>query len=239
MGVGIGISPKLMYGTIGGLGARLGVDTTTGTRAGDPPATAHSLWPLPEPSTFMILPDTMFRLKAGNLVSFDVVSRELEGVLRQARRTDYRYFKVQDGLIVVVRRERTDDAGNALPIERRYRDMDDPQPRGIFEYLEQAIFGKPTLFYRVIVFVISTREQVNRSALAKERDFHEILPTGYKTIPQELSGATLDSRHVVATYVYEYVRNRRADRPTLRAGHLSAAEHLQRAGMAALLRNQP
>jgi hypothetical protein len=203
-----------------------------------PKAPAQALpefpWPPPAASASYVLPKRLFEQSA-------TVGRVADAILSALERNGYAersFFRTAaDGVALVTRLERINDDGSAPKEGERWPASLKAQGaaydlagflRGLF-YVDR---GR----YRVIVFILQDRPFSQSSQQVTEAQARAWLRTGANVLPSEVAARSFSDGTCTAL-IYEFASDGTAVR--LVESQLTGRQHLEKAGVMALLENAP
>lgn len=189
--------------------------------------------PAPRPSAKIDLP---FDLLGANMTTVGAAERGLRRALTARGYDDRGYYAVPGGFALATRAERFLPDGRSAPAPRRWAmapsaliDWDQLRnPRQWVDAFRQADPGH----YRVLVFLITTRDQTTGGGAASIETAEAWTQGGADRLPPSIAALPLGSDHHLEVLVYEFARPAVNAAPVfVPSSALGARAHLRGAGL--------
>lgn len=165
--------------------------------------------------------------------------RDVDAVLRKALR-DAGYemsdYAVPTGFALVARLERITPSGAPYPAGARFDPTFHVLQDFTLEGYLQALFLAPPGYYRVIVFIVSATPFAATGKPVSADEATAWLEHGANVLPDTIGALPYSSGYACTAMIYEFEKRDTKTNPVeLHPGRLSAAVHLARSGIAAVL----
>ncbi len=166
--------------------------------------------------------------------TYEDISRKIQDALRLGAYTAPRYYRIDEGFVIVTQIEEIDEYGAWInPEYERWWNGEAPRPdpftfslRAFFDALANAPVGR----YRLIAFALNTGEcpvqPCTRPAAIDAASARELLQGGELTLPTDIGNERLDpQRHNLSVLVYAFEKPNKTLPATI-SKRLSATTHL-------------
>ncbi len=194
------------------------------------PALPDFPWPPPSASTSYVLARTMFK-------RHNTVGEVAETIVAALERTGYverSFYRTTDnGVVLVTQLERINDDGTARTESERWPAALDQSRSDLARFLKGLFFVERGRFRR-IVFVLQERPFSQSNAQVTGLEAREWIRKGLNTLPPEVANRSYgDSNCTVLIYEFESEGKDKA--PKIVDSRLTGRQHLEKAGVMALL----
>jgi hypothetical protein len=187
-------------------------------------------WPPPAPSTYYVLPDDLLRDR-------QTLGEATDAIISALERTGYverTFFRTKPGGVALVTRlERIEPDGTHVVPDRwsvsneRYNSA-----AGLASFLRGLFFAEKG-HYRLIVFILQDSAFVPSLEKLNETQARGLINRGANILPAKARQQSFDGNHCTVL-VYEFASDGAAVSP-VKQSRLTAKEHLEKAGVLAIL----
>jgi hypothetical protein len=195
-------------------------------------------WPPPKASTSYNVPSEFFD-PTGSGIHLKHVAEKLEMAFEETGYVERSFYSVPDGFALVSRLEQFNEDGTPKEHENRWAaKVDRPKISDFVSYIKALL--KPNKgYYRVIVFIVTSRLFTESEA---ETDFDTAtgwLRSGMKVLPPEIGERIYTENHYCTALVYEFEK----PTPDHEANYnvpsrIPGKEHLEKSGLLKALKGE-
>lgn len=186
-------------------------------------------FPNPAPKASTHFTKTNFKPE---LASLNQVDQFLKASLTQGGfKNQLHYYYAMDGFALTTSLEKFNKDGATVPSDQRF--TQNLGGDGKFSYFEifKSIFFEVESEYRMLAFIIATKEASMSKEVMTPGFAQEILANSYDSLPNHLKNRVLD-RKTLSIFVYHFHQNDIGQVPELElSGDLTVQDHLESAGL--------
>jgi hypothetical protein len=188
-------------------------------------------WPPPEASTKYAFPKEVFS-------RYSTVGEVSDAILTALERSGYverSFYQTGDGGIALVTRlEMITSDGSPAPDAERWPAGYDNNPASFADFVRGLFYAKAGR-YRDIVFILQEASFRTSGIKATAEDAEKWLTQGLIKLPSELASKPFGKDSTCTALIYEFTSAGTAEKPVPVKSSLTGKQHLQKAGLLALL----
>ena len=184
-------------------------------------------WPPPRASASEMIPR---ELLVGNAThpTLATVAQAIESAFQEADYREKSYYRVPGGFAMASQIEQINQDGS--PKDSMYRwSSETPRIRTLDAYLN-ALFTAPPGYYRVIVFVVTSKAFPQRDVKVTSEESKHWVSSGLNKLPEEIGDQEYSSAHRCTALIYEFKQTgKRAQ--LMEPSQITGKTHLDKAGL--------
>jgi hypothetical protein len=168
--------------------------------------------------------------------SLGTVAQAIESAFQEAGYGEKSYYSVPGGFAMASQIEQINQDGS--PKDSMYRwSSETPRIRTLDAYLN-ALFTAPLGYYRVIVFVITSKAFPQRDVEVTSEESKRWVKRGLNKLPEEIGNQEYSSAHSCTALIYEFKQTGKHVQ-LMDPSQITGKTHLNKAGLMAAFAKRP